>query len=72
MTLIILVFPFSFQTVKSLRVVNDVAERAVALVQEYNRCTTKDEEQFQCLLQIVQEHRKQYPATKSNKTDLKV
>ncbi|XP_044579240.1 uncharacterized protein LOC123261589 [Cotesia glomerata] len=30
-----------------LKVVNDVAERGVALVSEYNQCLTKDEEQFQ-------------------------
>lgn len=44
-----------------LKVVNDVAERGVALVSEYNQCLTKDEEQFQFLLQVVKEHRKNYP-----------
>lgn len=44
-----------------LRVVNDVAERGVALVTEYNQCLTKNEEQFQYLLQSVKEHRKKYP-----------
>ncbi|GBP52057.1 hypothetical protein EVAR_97527_1 [Eumeta japonica] len=46
---------------KKLQVVNDVAERGVALIEQYNRCLTKDEEQLQYLLQVVTEHRKQYP-----------
>lgn len=50
-----------------LQVVNDVAERGVALIEQYNRCLTKDEEQLQYLLQVVTEHRKQYPnCNKSN------
>ncbi|XP_025270393.1 uncharacterized protein LOC112639732 [Camponotus floridanus] len=36
---------------EQLKVVNDVAERGVALVSEYNQCLTKNEEQFQFLLQ---------------------
>ncbi|XP_044591190.1 uncharacterized protein LOC123269514 [Cotesia glomerata] len=50
-----------------LQVVNDVAERGVALIEQYNRCLTKDEEQLQYLLHVVTEHRKQYPnCNKSN------
>ncbi|CAH1110777.1 unnamed protein product [Psylliodes chrysocephalus] len=37
---------------EKLKVANDVAERGVALVEEYNRCLTKYEEQFQYLLQV--------------------
>ena len=44
-----------------LKVVNDSAERAVALVSEYNQCLTRNEEQFQYLLQAIKEHRKKYP-----------
>ncbi|XP_044593840.1 uncharacterized protein LOC123271521 [Cotesia glomerata] len=44
-----------------LKVVNDSAERAVALVSEYNQCLTKNEDQFQYLLQVIKEHRKKYP-----------
>jgi hypothetical protein len=47
--------------VRSLKVVNDNAERGVALVQSYNRLLTKDEEQLQFLLQLVSEHRRVYP-----------
>ena len=46
---------------QQLKVVNDLAERAVALVGEYNQCLTKNEEQFQYLLQVVKEHQKTLP-----------
>jgi hypothetical protein len=49
------------QTVLSLKVVNDHAERGVALVQGYNKLLTKTEEQFQLLLQVVSDHRVRYP-----------
>lgn len=55
----------SFQTNLSfsnyLKVVNDVGEREVALLEEYNKCLTKDEEQLQYLLQVVKDHRLKYP-----------
>ena len=47
--------------VQGIKVTNDNAERGVALIQEYNRYLTKDEEQLQFLLQVVAEHRKQFP-----------
>lgn len=46
---------------KTLKVTNDVAERGVALIEEYNNYLTKDEEQLQYLLQVVREHRQRYP-----------
>lgn len=46
---------------KTLKVTNDVAERGVALIEQYNNCLTKDEEQLQYLLQVVREHRQRYP-----------
>ena len=46
---------------KLMKVVNDAAERGVALVSEFNKCLTKNEEQFQYLLQIVKEHRAKLP-----------
>lgn len=49
------------ELLKKMRVVNDVAERGVALIQEYNEILTKDEEQKQFLLQIVEDHRKRFP-----------
>ena len=47
--------------VTALKVVNDTAERGVKLIQDYNLILTKDEEQKQFLLQVVQEHRRLYP-----------
>lgn len=49
------------QVFKHLSVVNDVAERGVALAEEYNCLFTKTEEEYQCLVQIVAKHRKMYP-----------
>ena len=46
--------------VKSVKVVNDLAERGVALIQEFNSSLTRNEEQKQYLLQVVEEHRKQF------------
>jgi hypothetical protein len=48
-------------TASNLSVINDRAERGVALIQEYNQILTKDEDQKQALLHIVSAHRKQYP-----------
>ena len=45
---------------QSVKVVNDLAERGVALVQEFNSSLTRNEEQRQFLLQVVEEHRKQF------------
>ena len=47
--------------VQGIAVVNDHAERGVALIQEYNRKLTKDEEQLQFLLQVVSCHRAEFP-----------
>jgi len=46
---------------KHLQVVNDSAERVVALIEEYNQILTKKENQKQFLLQVVQEHRCHFP-----------
>jgi hypothetical protein len=46
------------QHVKQLKAVNDVAERGVALITEFNSSITNDEEQKQYLLQIVSQFRK--------------
>lgn len=50
-----------FEIANKLRVVNDNAERGVALIEAFAMTITKDEEQKQSLLQVVQEHRRQYP-----------
>ena len=55
----------SYQSLKSkvklLKVVNDCAERGVALIQHYNTALTKDESQKQYLLRLVSRHRKDVP-----------
>ena len=51
-----------------MKVVNDHAERGVALIQEFSGLLTRDEDQLQFLLQVVHEHRKAFPD--SNKKTL--
>ena len=51
----------------TLQVVNDTAERGVALIQQFNKTLTKDEDDLQFLLQVVADHRRLYPTT--NKTE---
>lgn len=56
--------------VNGLHVINDFAERGVALMQDYNLALTKDEDQRQYLLQVVEDHRKMNPdARKSTVTN---
>ena len=47
--------------VTALAVVNDRAERGVALIQDFNKKLTKDEDQLQFLLHVVSEHRRLFP-----------
>ena len=61
------VFEATRQTVSRLSVVNDRAERGVALIQEYNQILTKDEGQKQALLQVVFVHIKQFPDANKSK-----
>lgn len=49
------------KTVQNLKVVNDVAERGVALVEQFNNSLTKKEDEKQYLLQVVQQHRQRFP-----------
>ena len=53
-------------TVNTLTVTNDHAERGVALIEEFNRALTHTEEQAQNLLQVVSEHRKKFPNCKKS------
>ena len=51
--------------VAALKVINDDAERGVVLIHEYNKVLTKNEEQqLQAMLQVVENHCKQYPTAK--------
>ena len=54
-------FQAAREQLKYLQVVNDHAERGRALIQQFNRSLTKDEEQLQFLLQVVADHRRNYP-----------
>ncbi|KAG0725534.1 hypothetical protein GWK47_004660 [Chionoecetes opilio] len=51
--------------VKELRTVNDFAELGIALMQDFNLALTKNEEQRQFLLKVVEEHRRKYPKPES-------
>lgn len=54
---------------ESLAVINDCGERGVALVQNYTQKITRNEDQLQYLLQVVDDHRKKFPnANKSTLT----
>ena len=47
-------------SIRCLKVVNDIAERRVALMEEYNKLHTNNEEQKQFLLLTVKEYRKEH------------
>jgi hypothetical protein len=54
-------FRVSFQVINHMKVVNDIAERGVKLIEEYNKLITNDEQQKQYLLKVVSEYRKKLP-----------
>lgn len=54
-------YKMAMATAGSMRVVNDIAERGVALMDEYNKLHTNDEEQKQFLLLVVKDYRQRYP-----------
>lgn len=47
--------------VDSLKVVNDTAERSIALMSDFNSSITKNESEMQKLIQVVEDHRKRVP-----------
>jgi hypothetical protein len=53
-------FNFADSFVKNLVCVNDCAERGVALMQTFNATITKNEDQKQYLMQVVEKHRKDF------------
>lgn len=53
-------FKIAKSVVKKLVCVNDCAERGVALIQTFNESVTKNEEQKQYLLQVVEKHRNDF------------
>ena len=54
--------------VRALSVTNDFSERAVALFQGFNLALTRDEEQKQFLVQVVERHRRQHPDARKSQT----
>ena len=56
----------ALKIVAGLKVVNDVAERGVAFIQELDQHITHYEEQNQFLLQVVAHHCKQFPDSKKS------
>ena len=47
-----------------LSVTNDIAERGIKLIEEYNNILTKNESQKQFLLQVICDYRQRYPDSK--------
>ncbi|ESO02989.1 hypothetical protein HELRODRAFT_173823 [Helobdella robusta] len=56
----------SSETVRSMSMVNDHAERGVTFIQELSDIITKDESQLQLLLQTVEQHRHAYSDCKKH------
>ena len=52
--------------IRHLQVVNDPAERSVKLIEDFAKKITKDENQRQFLLQVVEKNRKSKPVMKKN------
>lgn len=57
-------FIHGLKIVKSLRVVNDTAERGVKLMSEFNNLLTKDSQQSQYLLPVINDYRSLFPDNK--------
>jgi hypothetical protein len=49
---------------RAMRVVNNIAERGVSMMEEYNKLHTTNEEQKQYFLLLVKQYRQKYPDTK--------
>jgi hypothetical protein len=56
----------SHQVVRGIAVINDFAERRVALIEDYSLVLTKDEQQRQYLLQVVEWHYRQHNCSNSS------
>jgi len=67
-------FKNAVEIVRKLKVVNDIAERGVKLMQDYNKKLTTKELEYQKLLEVVKEYTKKYPfsSKKSLKNLLKI
>lgn len=58
-------YNIALQTVNNLPCINDCAERGVALIQDLNNIA-RDESQKQCVLQVVEQHRKTFTKLSAN------
>lgn len=56
----------AIKRIKSLEVVNDNAERGIALIKTYNSKLSTDEDQKQFILHLVEEHRTMYKSSKKS------
>ncbi|XP_025424087.1 uncharacterized protein LOC112693307 [Sipha flava] len=56
--------------VQNLKVINDAAERGIALIQTFNGILTNQEDQKQYLLQVVEQHRQKYPNPNKSTIDI--
>ena len=54
-------FCYTKAIVKSVKVINDTAERSVALMSTFNQPITKTESEMQKLIQVVEDNRKRIP-----------
>ena len=52
--------------IKGLQVINDCAKCGAAFISQYNEVLTKNEEQRQYLLNIVQQHREKFKSAKKS------
>jgi len=50
----------------NLKVVNDIVERGVKLISDYNNLISENEDQKQFLVQTIYEYRKKYPNAKNH------
>lgn len=56
----------AFDFFNNLFVVNDTAERGIKFLKDYNCVLTRDEDEFQLILQVVDAYRKMYPSHKKS------
>jgi len=47
--------------ISSLKVINDIAERSIALMSNFNASITENESEMQRLIQVVEDHRQRVP-----------
>lgn len=52
--------------IASIKVINDAAERSIALMSSFNQSITKTESQMQKLIQVVEDNRKRIPDSRKS------